>query len=312
MKSIQITSTKYPADQNPALVYLSGLAKGSQRTQTTALESIAREFSDGKIGMREFPWHMLRYQHTRAFRARMADIPGVKPATINRYLSALRGTLKEAKRLGLMSGEDYVNAVDIENIKFTSIPKGNALTIEDIKALLQICSIKNNEVGIRDTAIISLMYVTGMRRAEVSNLNVGDFEVSEGKISIINGKRNKSRTSYVGENAKRHLINWLSVRGVKPGAMFFSVNNHGDLTDERFGDQGIYDMLKRRIKQAGINDFSPHDLRRTAITEMLDRGVDIAKVADVVGHESLDTTRRYDRRGEKAKRAITEIYDTPI
>ena len=66
--------------------------------------------------------------------------------------------------------------------------------------------------------------------------------------------------------------------------------------------QSIYDMLKKRGEQAAVKAFSPHDLRRTFVGDMLDQSVDIATVANIAGHASIDTTRRYDRRPEETKR----------
>mgnify|MGYP002351421843 FL=1 len=75
--------------------------------------------------------------------------------------------------------------------------------------------------------------------------------------------------------------------------------------------QAIYNMLNKRIEQAGIKDFSPHDLRRTFISDMLDAGADIATVAKMVGHASVTTTARYDRRPEKAKQQAAELLSFP-
>jgi integrase len=68
-------------------------------------------------------------------------------------------------------------------------------------------------------------------------------------------------------------------------------------------------MLRRRAIESGVPDFSPHDFRRTFVGEMLERGVDIATVANIAGHASVDTTRRYDRRPEETKkRAATKLH----
>lgn len=309
---IIIAPQSLPADQNPAAVYLSKLAPSSQRTQRTALDEIARHISGGKCDAFNFPWHMMRYQHTQAIRAHWMGIAEYKASTINRYLSALRGVLKEARRLGLMSGDDYTNATDIENVKHKTLLQGRMLPPEDVKALIQACLVTDKETSTRDAAIIALMYVTGMRRSEVTHLQSGDFDIPAEQVKILHGKGNKDRTAYIAGNAKKHLMNWLRLRGTKPGPMFLTVDNLGNLQSTPMNEQAVYDMLVRRGKQAGIADFSPHDLRRTAISEMLARGIDIATVAKIVGHDSLDTTRRYDLRDENSKKAVTKVYDTPI
>ncbi len=312
MKQITLISEQLPADQHPALVYLSGLTKGGRRTQQTALENIAYLITKGRADMMTLAWHKLKYQHTSAIRTMLIDEDKYKPATINRHLSALRGVLKEAWRLGLMKVEAYSAAAAIENLKSETLPSGRMLQPEEIKKLLQVCGLHNRETGIRDAAIISVLYVTGMRRFEAASLEIGDFELLTGQVTIQHGKGRKARTSYIDGNAKAHLVNWIRLRTLKAGALFLVINSKGIVTDKPLGVQSIYDMLERRGKQAGLERFSPHDLRRSAISEMLDRDVDISTVAKVVGHRSLDTTRRYDRRDERGKQAVTKVFDVPI
>ena len=79
----------------------------------------------------------------------------------------------------------------------------------------------------------------------------------------------------------------------------------------RLNAQTIYDVLKKRALQAGVGDFSPHDFRRTFVGDMLERGVDIATVANIAGHASVDTTRRYDRRPEETKKKAAKVLDFP-
>src|SRR5438034_11207133 len=88
-------------DRNPAAVYLAGLAPGSRPAQRAALGTIARDLSGGTCTLETLPWHRLRFQHTAAARTMLAE--RYKPATVNRALAALRGALKAAWRLGLMS-----------------------------------------------------------------------------------------------------------------------------------------------------------------------------------------------------------------
>jgi integrase len=91
--------------------------------------------------------------------------------------------------------------------------------------------------------------------------------------------------------------------------LFAPVLKSGKINRKRMNPPSIYDMLKKRARQAGVPDFSPHDLRRTFVGDMLDRGVDIATVANIAGHASVDTTRRYDRRPDETKKqAATKLH----
>src|SRR5664279_3378817 len=122
--------TTRPLSQNPAAVYLARLTSElSRRTMTDALDKIAR--MDGRDAL-TLDWSALRYQHTAAIRARLASTYAA--ATANKMLSALRGVLKEAWRLGQMSAEDYQRAVDLENIKGETLPAGRDLSFGEIKA----------------------------------------------------------------------------------------------------------------------------------------------------------------------------------
>ena len=111
-----------------------------------------------------------------------------------------------------------------------------------------------------------------------------------------------------GRNA---MADWLVIRGDAPGPLFIPINKGGNMTLRRMTDQAIYNMLNRRIEQSGIKDFSPHDLRRTFISNMLDAGADLATVSKIVGHEEINTTANYDRRPEEAKKKAQQLLTVP-
>lgn len=79
----------------------------------------------------------------------------------------------------------------------------------------------------------------------------------------------------------------------------------------RLSDQAVYKALRKRAREARVRAFSPHDLRRTCITNMLDRGGDLSVVQDIAGHSSISTTKIYDRRGEAAKRRTAALASFP-
>lgn len=107
------------------------------------------------------------------------------------------------------------------------------------------------------------------------------------------------------------LADWLSLRSDHAGALLHPVLKSGRIVARRITPQSIYDLLARRATQAGVDDFSPHDLRRTCAGDLLDAGVDLVTVTAILGHASTNTTARYDRRGERAKQEAATALHLP-
>lgn len=304
-------------DENAALVYLASLGKSSRRTMRQSLDTIvnilAGDNQEYLVLCEEFDWAQLRFSHTNAIRSILAERYAV--STTNKYLSALRGVLKTAWRLNQMSSDDYMKAVDIKVVKGSTVLAGRDLSAGEIAVLISNCEKGTIASGPRDVAIIALMATWGLRRSEVCDLSL--FDYTNGAL-LVRGKGNKQRLAYPTGGTERALSDWITLRGDEPGALFYPVNKFGKIiTTEKEKDdfgkatgvmiptrlrpQSIYDMLKRRAKKAGVAQFSPHDLRRTCVGDLLDVGVDIKTVADIVGHKNVNTTALYDRRGERAK-----------
>lgn len=297
-----------PLDQNAAAVYLASLAPGSRRTMRDALNFIAAMLTNGDADALTLHWAALRFQHTAAIRSKLAE--QYRAATANKMLSALRGVLKAAWRLGQMSADDYNRAADIESVSGETLVKGRALASGEIDALMTACLNDASASGARDAAIIALLRVGGLRRAEICALNVDDYDTASGAL-VIRGKRNKERAGYVTNGAKEALDDWLTVRGTDTGALFCPVSKGGTLVIRRMYPEAIFNMLAKRAAQAGVKNLSPHDFRRTFVSDLLDAGADIATVQKLAGHANVQTTARYDRRGEQAKRKAVALLHVP-
>jgi len=298
-----------PLDQNPAAMYLAKLKKSSRRPQKCALDAIARILSNGMAGCFELDWSRVRYQHTALVRSQLMD--GYAPATANRFLCALRGTLEEAWLLGQMSAEDYHRAAHLSPIIGETLPAGRELSASEIRDLLQNCMDDPRPIGTRDAAVIEIMYSGGLRREEVTKLDLDDYDETNLRL-LIHGKRSKERAVYLAEGAVMALNDWMKIRGNEPGPVFLEVNKGGHLVEgKRITTQAIYYLLKSRAKRAGVENFSPHDIRRTFVSDLLEAGVDIATVARMAVHSSVDTTARYDRRPEQAKQRAAMMLKIP-
>jgi site-specific recombinase XerD len=294
-----------PLSQNPAAVYLAGLAPSSKRTQEAALDIMARLLlDDPEASWLDLPWEVLRFQHTAAIRARLAL--EYKYTTANRLLSALRGVLKAAWQLGLMPAEDYHLAASVENVKGQTVPAGRHVPSGELVALLGTCD--QSQLGIRDAAVLSLLYGAGLRRAELVALDLADWNLAENRL-LVTGKGQKERQVPVANGAAKALQDWLDVRGEEPGPLFWGVGNRN--RGGRLTSGAVYKMLQARAKAAGVTKLSPHDFRRTYVGELLDAGADIVTVQKLAGHADVTTTARYDRRDEKAKQKAVELLHVP-
>ena len=298
-----------PADRHPAAVYLARLAPGSRRTMRAALDPIAGLLSGGRLEAGGIDWSALRYAHTAAVRSRLADV--FAPATANRMLSALRGVLREAWRPGQIPAEDFHRAADIPVVRGTSLPRGRALAMGELRALFEQCAEDDRAVGARDAAILGVLYGAGLRRAEVVALDLSDHRTEGGEIRVLRGKGRKARLTCTRRGCAQALERWLEFRGRQDGPLFCPVNKGGTISIRRMTDQAVLAMLARRARRAGVAPFSPHDLRRSFIADLLDAGADISTVQQLAGHASVTTTSRHDRRGEVARRRAVDRLHVP-
>ena len=301
-----------PDNQNPVLVYLASLGSlNSRRAMRHALRWIVRFVSQGQMDdPARFPWHLLRYKHTAAIRSEL--IERVKFSTANNYLAALRGVLHTTADLGLMSRDDCLSACRFKPVRGYSLPTGRDLSQGELLALVDACKRDSTLAGARDVAIIGIMYTCGLRRSEVVRLDLADFDQESGRLLIRSGKGNKDRSVYVTGGALLALCDWLAVRGAEPGALFVPINKGGNITGYAYASTDlVWSALRKRGHQAGLRPFSPHDLRRTFVGDLLDHGADITTVQRLAGHSSPTTTGRYDRRGEKASLAAQGLIHFP-
>lgn len=303
-------------DTNAAAVYLAGLRPSTRKTMQRALNTIARllatprdaeppaEWPDDSF--LSVPWARMRFQHTDAVRAALAE--RYAPATANLHLSALRGVLRTAWRLGQMTAEDFQRAADLGAVKGERLPAGRAVASGELAALLATCG--QDIGGIRDAAVIAVLYAGGLRRAELAELDLAHYETTaEGARLVVLGKGNKQRSVPLAGGAARALGDWLAVRGDVAGPLFRVIGNRN--RGGRMTTQAVYAMLRARAAAAGVASLSPHDLRRTFVGDLLDAGADIATVQKLAGHASPATTARYDRRGEAVKRAAVDRLHVP-
>jgi integrase len=292
---------------NPAYTYIASLASGTSRqTQASALKKVAEQFFHTKDPF-SCDWASLRYEHMAIMKTWLSEKR--RPATARRYLAAVKGVLKAAWKQGDITAEEYQRAISVGAIKGKSIA-GLMLEPDQVQALLETCNKGGPTRGVRDAAILCLMFGCGLRRAEVAGLNMSDYDAVTGRLTV-HGKGNKERTAYVANAIKDALLEWLKIRGKKPGAIFFAVVKGDEIFPRRVSNMSIWLMLKQRARAAGLPPkFAPHDARRTYISNMLNL-TDLATAAKLAGHESPLTTARYDKRPEKVAQDAAGKLDVP-
>jgi len=227
----------------------------------------------------------------------------------------MRRVLHTAWRLGLMDHEAMASAADLDPIRGERIPAGRAVEAVELAALWSVCHDDPTITGRRDAATVALLVGAGLRRQEASDATVDDWDSGHGHIRVI-GKYDKQRQVALASKAGRYVDDWLRVREMATGRpadptapLILGVRPGGHLTVAPISGHGINDLLGRRAAQAGLAMMTAHDLRRTYVSEHLDRGTPTELVQRNVGHASVTTTATYDRRTDRARHAVADAID---
>lgn len=188
-----------------------------------------------------------------------------------------------------------------ERKMFEQLP--NYLSLNEAKKLLSLYSNSKKEKEIRDNAILHIFLNCGLRRSELSNLKISDFNLKEDKFLIL-GKGNKERMGYLNKSTKDALLKYLEIRKTlqvkskKDSNILFISNKGGKLSKNT-----IRNVVKGSYEKAGINadEYTVHTLRHTCATLMYRSGTDINTIKEVLGHVQIDTTEIY-----------THLYDKDV
>lgn len=176
----------------------------------------------------------------------------------------------------------------------------NYLTEEEIQELLDSIDIKDNN-GLRDKCLIELIYSTGVRVSEVSNLRLTDIDFNNKSIRVL-GKGSKERIVYYGNTLSELLNNYLKENNIKDYLFLNSKNN-------QLSRQSIEAIMNKRMKLSCIkHKASPHTLRHSFATHLLDNGADLKSVQDLLGHESMNTTEIYTHISTERLRNAYKMY----
>jgi len=302
--------TPTPAqDYRAATAYLAGLKSAvGRRGMLSQLRKVARIL--GAPDIDQVNWATLNAANVRAIVSRLTA-ENLAPASVATTLNALKGVARAAWERGTLDTETYQRIRSIRPPAGSRLPAGRDIDAGERLALMQATARDRTPAGARDAAILAMLIATGMRRAELCALRMGDVDLQSGKLRVI-GKGDKERTVYLRNGAARYLRDWLAVRGGGPGPIFCRINKAGRIFPAHpLSPTAMHKIITKRAAEAGLRDISPHDFRRTYAGELLDAGQDIATVAALLGHAKVETTARYDRRGERAKEAAAACVSVP-
>jgi integrase len=240
----------------PVRVYLARLGPGSRPGQLSALMTSARVLSSGACDADTLPWEQLRYPHTAALRAWLAE--RYAPATANRHLASVRGVLKECWMLGLIAAEDYHRAAGVQGVKGTRLPAGRGLAAGELRALFA-ATVDGSPSGARDAALVAVLYGGGLRREEAVALELADYDPEAGSLRV-RGKGDRERLAYATNGGRDALEDWIRARGPGAGPLFVPVD--GPPAGGRPG-RTFFSPLQRAVDTGRTGDC--RQPRRTAV-----------------------------------------------
>ena len=222
------------------------------------------------------------------------------PATVTRMITSLR-RFHQFLRQERLTDHDPMQHIDTPK-KVQKLP--STLSLTEVERLIETPDTTKN-LGIRDRAILEVMYATGMRVSELVGLKLSDLHLSLGLVQTL-GKGDKERIIPLGDYAIQWLERYLDearpLLVANPSETHVFVNQHGT----GLARHGIWKNLKQLVREAGINkEVTPHTLRHSFATHLLENGADLRTVQELLGHADISTTQIYTHI---TKKRMTDVY----
>ncbi|WP_108700718.1 site-specific integrase [Phytobacter sp. SCO41] len=280
--------------------YISGLAPSGRRGITSLLNRSASILKCGADAA-SYPWEQLSFAAVAKVRAALLD-GGYAVSSVNMALSALRGIAQTAFNLNCLEADTLARIRAVKRVNGDNQRKGRALSREEVRALVQAAKRHPQRIRCcRDAAIVMTLCGAGLRTGELVSLECRDYD--NGILTVRQGKGRKYREIHVAAAVDKAIRAWIKASGVKEAgdALFNRIQRNGKTATQPLTTTGLTGILEQLQQTSGIARFTPHDMRRTFITRLLEQGVDINTVRQLAGHSDISTTTRYDCRGDKVK-----------
>jgi integrase/recombinase XerC len=239
----------------------------------------------------------INYLVLRRYLAHMKE-KNYSKRTVARKLASLRSFFKFLYR------EGYIKTNPASSVATPKLDKKLPLFL-DTDEVVKLIEAPNEKdaAGLRDRAILETLYSTGMRVSELVRLNIENIDFISGVVKVF-GKGKKERLAPIGDKALRAIRNYLDRRGAElTDKKVIFLNKNGT----RLTDRSVRRVVEKYIKRASLRDgISPHTLRHSFATHLLNRGADLRSVQELLGHMNLSTTQIYTHVTTKR---LKEVYD---
>lgn len=298
--------------RNPLTLYLTRLAPSSQLTMRYVLQDAADRLGFEDINLEEIDWHLLQPEHVIALVAALRE-DGYAPNTSSLYVNAVRGVMNEAWRMSLITQEHLLKMRTVKASAGTRLGQGRNLRRTLIREMMEACAADPRPQGLRDAAVIGILYGSGMRKSESVNLDLAQVDLAERSLRVI-GKGNKELVKYAPDWAFAKLQAWLAFRReqLKEGEeddsfLFNRIRRGSHITRERITKHAIYYIARQRGEQVGVK-IMPHDFRRSFITRVIEEH-DLSIAQKLAHHTNIQTTASYDVRDDNERRRAVDRFD---
>ncbi|MBF6615485.1 MAG: tyrosine-type recombinase/integrase [Candidimonas sp.] len=314
LQPFQFTASTLPGHFSPEQMaqvlrdFMAGFAPNSRITMRYALRRVADDL--GMIGCDGAPIEHVQWNTIRA--AAVSELLYVwrdqlEVGTIRLYMHALRGVARACFIRGMMPADEFALLSQVKLPRGRNrVGRGRAVEQQYKTALLRDCMNDERVQGVRDAALIALLFGSGIRRAEAASLLDENLDIDEGELRV-RVKGGDYVVRYLAAWTIPYLKAWRDVRRANElhrGPYLSRIWKGGKVSNTAMQGRSLFYLLEERSKRAGLPFLvRPHDARRTVGTEMLStHGELIAQ--KVLGHADLSTTRIYDKRSDEVVKRI--------
>jgi integrase/recombinase XerD len=233
----------------------------------------------------------------------MQTVQKLAPSTINKRIAAIKtywNFLVQTERVKL----NPTQPIRVKRVSALWQTPRWLSRKEQAMFLHQVRKEKNPWKRARDLAMMQMMLQAGLRISEVSALDLEDVDRIRKTVIVRSGKGGKSRIALMNPDLVKAMEEWIAERGEAPGPLFLSERN------TRITRQGVHHLVRKYLDDAGLHHATAHSLRHSFCRNLIDAGQPLQVVAQLAGHESLETTRRYITPSENdLRRAVEDISE---